>query len=231
MQPPKNVHVYSPGCLVSSPARGLIGQPVGHLRQPPCHIPRRRRQAAPAPLVPPPPPEMRTHRCQGRKSLFVMPQQGPQRVPLVAVLVNVRHAAPQAGLQLLRVVAEQQHDARPRQRREGGPGVVREVGAQRLARHDGQAVARLDGQARQRQAHAREDVDDDLLVDARRPARPRGPPPEDDVAAEEAGEEGVVGACSATKSAHAPCDAMRLIRGLREEYSSGHSPSLPGVGP
>ena len=123
-----------------------------------------------------------------------MPHKGPQRIPTIAVLINIRHAAPQARLQVLRVVPEQQHDEPPRERRKRRPGVVADARAQRLGRHDREARAGLDGQARQAEDHAREDVDDDLLVHGRDLARARGAPAKDEVAAEEAGEKGVVGA-------------------------------------
>lgn len=110
---------------------------------------------------------------------------------MIAVLVNVRHAAPQARLQVLGVVLEQQHDQPPRQRRERGPGVVADLRVQRLGGDDGQAVAGLDGDAREGEGDAGEDVDDDLLVDGRDLAVALGALAEDDVAAEEAGEEGV----------------------------------------
>lgn len=125
-----------------------------------------------------------------------MPHQGPQRIPAVAVLVDISHAASQTRLQILRVVLEQQHDHAPRQRRKRGPGVVGDLRVQRLARHDGQAVAGLDGDARQGQSDAGEDVDDNLLVDGRDLAVALGALAEDDVAAEETGKEGVEGACS-----------------------------------
>ena len=125
-----------------------------------------------------------------------MPDQGPQRIPAVAVLVDISHAAPQTRLQILRVVLEQQHHHAPRQRRKRGPGVVGDLRVQRLARHDGKAVAGLDGDACQGQGDAGEDVDDNLLVDGRDLAVALGALSEDDVAAEEAGEEGVEGACS-----------------------------------
>ena len=67
-------------------------------------------------------------------------------------------------------------------------------GAAAGLRHDGQeARAGLDGQSRRREHGAREDVDDDLLADRRDAAR-LGALPEDEVAAEEAREEAVVGA-------------------------------------
>lgn len=125
-----------------------------------------------------------------------MPHQSPQRVPAVAVLVDISHAAPQTRLQILRVVLKQQHDHAPRQGRKRGPGVVGDLRVQRLARHDGKAVAGLDGDARQGQGDAGEDVDDNLLVNGRDLAVALGALAEDDVAAEETGEEGVEGACS-----------------------------------
>lgn len=124
-----------------------------------------------------------------------MPEQSPQRVPLVAVLVDVRHAIPQARLQVLGMVLEQQHHQTPRHRGEHGPCVVADFRVQRLGRDDGQAVARLDGEARQAEGNAREDVDDNLLADGRDFAVALGALAEDEVAAEKAGEEGVEGAC------------------------------------
>ncbi|EAQ89248.1 hypothetical protein CHGG_05867 [Chaetomium globosum CBS 148.51] len=86
------------------------------------------------------------------------------------------------------------HDQRPRRARKQRPGRGGDGRARLGRRHHGQPDAGLHGQPRQRQHHAREDVDDDLLVDAGDFARARRPAPEDDVPAEEAGEEAVVGA-------------------------------------
>lgn len=124
-----------------------------------------------------------------------MPDKIPQPIPRVRLRVDVRHAAPQAGLQLGGVPPKEVHDGGPRDAGEDGPRVEADGGAVARLRHHGQAVAAgLHGQPRQRQHDAREDVDDDLLVHARDAARPLGPLPEDEVAAEEAGEEAVVGA-------------------------------------
>lgn len=46
-------------------------------------------------------------------SSFVMPQQRTQRIPLIAILVYIRHAAAQTRLQILRVRLEQPHDHAP----------------------------------------------------------------------------------------------------------------------
>jgi hypothetical protein len=124
--------------------------------------------------------------------LFVMPDEIPQAVPLVRLQVDVVHARAQARLQVLGVAAEEVHDEAPGDRGEDGPGVVADGGRRGLLRHHGEAVAGLHGQPRQRQHHAREHVDDDLLVHARYLARPR-PAAEYEVAAQEAGEETVVG--------------------------------------
>lgn len=94
-----------------------------------------------------------------------MPEQGPERVKVVTVLVDVRHAGPQTRLQVLGVVAEHKHHHGPRQRRKRRPGVVADGRVQRLRGHDGEPVARLDGDAREGEHDARKDVDDDLLVD------------------------------------------------------------------
>ena len=125
---------------------------------------------------------------------LIMPNPSPQRIPLPRIRINIRHATPQARLQLGRIVAEQMHHGRPREAGEDGPGVVADDGAAAGLRHDGQeARAGLDGQSRRREHGAREDVDDDLLADRRDAAR-LGALPEDEVAAEEAREEAVVGA-------------------------------------
>lgn len=123
-----------------------------------------------------------------------MPHQRPQRVPAVAVLVNVRHAAAQARLQLVRVVAEDEHDHAPGDRGEGGPGVVVDGAAQRLVGDDGEAGVGLDGEVGEAEADAGKDVDDNLLADGGDLAGAGGALAKDNVAAEEAGEEGVVGA-------------------------------------
>lgn len=125
---------------------------------------------------------------------LVMPNKRPQRVPAIAVLVDIHHTAPQARLQVLRVVLEQQHHHAPAQRRERRPRVVRDLAAQRLPGHAGKTRAGLDGEPREGEDDAGEDVDDDLLVDGGDVARAAGAAAEDEVAAEEAGEEGVVGA-------------------------------------
>lgn len=58
-----------------------------------------------------------------------MPDQRPQGIPVVAILVNVRHAAAQTRLQLVGVVLEEQHDGAPGNGGKGGPGVVVDLGA------------------------------------------------------------------------------------------------------
>lgn len=124
--------------------------------------------------------------------LFVVPHQCSQGIPVVAVLVDIRHAAAQAGLQVLWVVAEQGHDGAPGHRGKDGPGVVADLGAKGLVGHDGEAGALLDGQAGEGQRDAGKDVDDNLLVDRRDLAVARAGA-KDKVAADETGEEAVVG--------------------------------------
>lgn len=93
------------------------------------------------------------------------------------------------------MVLEQQHDQAPRHRGEHRPCVVADLRMQRLGRDDGQAVARLDREARQGESNACEDVDDDLLADGGDFAVALGALAEDEVAAQEAREEGIEGAC------------------------------------
>ena len=121
-----------------------------------------------------------------------MPNKRPQRIPVIAVLVYIIHAALQAGLQLVRVMAEQEHDHAPGQRRKRRPGIVADLGAQRLVGNDGEARIRLDGKISERQGHAGKDVNDDLLADGRDLAGARGADAKDKVAAYHACEEGVV---------------------------------------
>ena len=97
--------------------------------------------------------------------LFVLPEQSSKRVKLVTILINVRHAASQARLQVLGVVAEDQHNHSPGQRSERWPGVVVDRAVKRLGRYDRQAGAGLNGDACEGEHDARKDVDDDLLVD------------------------------------------------------------------
>lgn len=123
-----------------------------------------------------------------------MPYEVAERIPLVTLLVDVAHAAAQTGLQLLAVVAEEVHNKSPAGGGEDGPGVVADGRGPPGLGDEGQAVAGLDGDAGEGEDDAREDVDDDLLVDGRDLARPQGPAAKDKVAAEKAGNKGVVGA-------------------------------------
>lgn len=120
-----------------------------------------------------------------------MPDQSAERVETVTILINVRHAAPQARLQLLGVVAEYQHDGGPGEGGKGGPGVLVDLGVQGLGRDEGEADAGLDGDAGEGEGGARKDVDDDLLVDGGDFAG-ACPAAEDEVAADEAAKEGIV---------------------------------------
>lgn len=125
--------------------------------------------------------------------LFVVPHQRPQRIPVIAVLVDICHAATQAGLQILWMVTEQGHDRTPGHRGKDRPGIVADLGAEGLVRDDGEAGALLDGEAGEGQRDAGKDVDDNLLVDRRDLAAARAGA-EDEVAADKTGEEAVVGA-------------------------------------
>lgn len=88
---------------------------------------------------------------------------------------------------------EEVHHHGPGQRREGRPGVVADLRAQRLLGDDGEARAGLDGYTRESEDDAREDVDDDLLADGGDFARALGAAAEDDVSSQEARKEGIVG--------------------------------------
>lgn len=86
---------------------------------------------------------------------------------------------------------EQVHDRSPGQTGKQRPGVVADDGAPVGLRYSGQAMTGLDGQVSERQHDARKDVDDNLLVDARYPAR-ACPLAEYKVAAQETRHEAVV---------------------------------------
>lgn len=121
-----------------------------------------------------------------------MPQKSLQPIPRIRIGIDIRHATPQTRLQLGGMPLEQVHNRRPRDAGKHGPGVVADGGAGAGVGDGRQALAGLHGQAGQRQHHARKHVDDDLLVDARDLARAPRALPEDDVAAQQAGEEAVV---------------------------------------
>lgn len=63
------------------------------------------------------------------------------------------------------MVAEDQHNTGPRERRKRRPGVFVDHAAQRLGGYHGESMVGLHGDACEGQHHARKDVDDDLLVD------------------------------------------------------------------
>lgn len=156
--------------------------------------------------------------------LFVVPCEIPQTIPVIAVLVDIVHTAPQAGLQIIAVVLEQMHDHGPTERCKDRPGVVAYRHRLPVLRDDRQPNTRLDGQAREREHHPREDVDDDLLVHGRDLAGP-GPAPEDEVAAEQPGEEAVVLALLARR---APVPLEQVAHGLVDGRELGQ---VARVGP
>jgi len=158
-----------------------------------------------------------------------VPYKVPQRVPLAALDVDVVHAAAQAGLQVLGVVAEQIHDHGPRDGSEDGPGVVGDAAGEGLARDHRQAGAGRDGYPGEGEDDAGEDVDDDLLVDRRDLAAVPRAAAEDDVASYQTGDEGVIWACASTRISPSPYrndEDSCAETGWRK-----NSPSLPGVGP
>lgn len=120
----------------------------------------------------------------GIPCLFVMPDQCSQVTPIITVLINICHAAPETALQILGVVFEQHHHRSPAQTRKRRPCVVVYLRVQRFARHDGQAVPGLDGESGHSQTYSREDVDDDLLVYGGYLAGARRAAAEDKVAAQ-----------------------------------------------
>lgn len=94
-----------------------------------------------------------------------MPKQSSERVKVIAVLVNVRHTASQARLQLLGMVSEDQHHHGPRERRERRPRILINDPMERFGRYEWESVAWLNGDTGECEHHSRKDVDDDLLVD------------------------------------------------------------------
>lgn len=104
---------------------------------------------------------------------FVVPEEVAEAIPVVGLLVDVGHAAAEAGLEVVGVVAEEVHDEGPGEGGKDGPGVVADAGGGGLARDPRQALARLHRQPRRRQQRPREHVDHDLLVHRRDPPAPR----------------------------------------------------------
>src|SRR5690349_6210550 len=114
-------------------------------------------------------------KCNASPHLLVVPEEVPQRIPLVRITIDVGHAAAQAALQVLGVPAEEPHDETPAAGGEDGPGVLGDGFADALAADYRQArvpaarpvgAGRADGELGEGQDDAGEDVDDDLHVDA-----------------------------------------------------------------
>lgn len=145
-----------------------------------------------------------------------MPDEIPNPIPALRVVVEILHATPQTRLQHIRMPAKQPHDSAPTQTRKDGPTIPLDAPLPRTpARQPVQPAAptrpdvpvrpdpplahphrpaRRDRELGEPQHHAREDVDDNLLVDAAGlGAAVCGAAAEDDVAAGEAGDEGVDG--------------------------------------
>lgn len=61
---------------------------------------------------------------QPERRLFVLPDQGSQRIKAIAVLVDVLHTTPQAGLEILGVVFKDEHHHTPADGRESRPSIV-----------------------------------------------------------------------------------------------------------
>lgn len=158
-----------------------------------------------------------------------MPKKVSQAIPFVALQIQVCHAAPQARLKFGGVVPEQVHDKPPACGSEYGPGIVADCGRVPRFRDDGQSEARLDCQAGQSKNDARKHVDDDLLVYTADLACAARAASKDEVAAEHAGHEGVIGACRLVGQLGA---FYRYAgRGGKVHRGGRNSPSLPGVGP
>lgn len=155
--------------------------------------------------------------------LFIMPDEVAQAIPVVGLLVDIRHAVPERRLQVVGVVAEEVHDGSPGGGREDGPRVVRDGRGDGLARQEGQAAAvGLHGEAREGQDDPCEHVYHDLLAHARDLAAARRPLPEDDVAAQQARHEAVVRPFRpAFAAARAPAEVLQQV--ARELVDEGEA--------
>lgn len=140
-----------------------------------------------------PAPAIQMHQFQSLP-LFVVPGKIPQPIPMVTLRINVVHTTPQTGLQILRVVLEQPHHHSPTNTRKNRPSIVTHLARKRFPRHDRQRkrTALPHRQLGQCQHHARKDINDNLLIDARDLAR-AGTPAKNQVAAQQARDERVVG--------------------------------------
>lgn len=141
-----------------------------------------------------------------------MPEERPQVTPVIGVYVDVLHGTPQARLHSLRMPPEDVHDECPAQRGKCRPRVLQDKLSGVLVRYEAPPTADLlppgqyrpvrvtswphtgllhfrhDEQLRIRKTHARKDVNNNLLRDARvRPSK-------HDIPAEQAGDEDVVAA-------------------------------------
>lgn len=128
-----------------------------------------------------------------------MPNEIPQRVPLITLRINITHAAPQARLQILRMIAKQPHNQPPADTRKHRPGIVAHALANPIATDDRQRqpATLAHGEPRQRQHDARKHVYHNLLVDAADLAAGPRPPAKHKVAAQQARDQRVVGALGA----------------------------------
>lgn len=112
---------------------------------------------------------------------------------MITILIDIFHATPQARLHRIRIPPENPHDQSPAHGCKHGPRIIsyfiRDLGTA------DDACRRPDQDARQCDGDTRENVDDDLLIDGGDPAGTWRAPAEDEIAAEEAREEGVVWPC------------------------------------
>lgn len=99
-------------------------------------------------------------------SLLVVPKQSLEGIPLVAIVIQVHHAAPQRTLQQLGILAEHPHHGPPRYRRKRPPPLLA------LAVHLAQAslLARKLEQSKHCPA---KNVEHNLLVDGVVPVSPK----------------------------------------------------------
>ena len=123
-------------------------------------------------------------------SLLIVPYQGPQAIPMITILIDILHTAPQTRLYAFGIPPENPHDKAPARSRKYRPCVILNLVGNLSALN--YACGRLNGHSCQCQYHSCEDVNHDLLVYGGDLAGAGRAATEDEVAAEEASDEGVI---------------------------------------